>query len=250
MDEGQASGVAQRVLLKLSGEMLAGRKGLGLDPEVLDRFAAEIAEAAALGVGVGVVIGGGNIFRGLAGAGRGVDRVRGDHMGMLATAINALALQDALERRGQPAEVMTALVLQRVGQPFEQRTALRLLDDGTVLIFACGTGCPFFSTDTAAALRAVEIGASLLLKGTKVDGVYDRDPARDPTAVRYPRISYGQVLQERLRVLDLTATSLCMENNLPIVVFDMNRPGELVRAVRGEPVGTLVGPAAPSTPSR
>jgi len=244
MDEPDNPAPPGRILLKLSGELLAGRQGLGLDAGVLDRVARELAEAAALGVQVAVVIGGGNIFRGISGAERGVDRVRGDHMGMLATVINALALADALERAGREARVMTALAIQRVAEPFEQREALRHLEAGRVVLFAGGTGCPFFSTDTAAALRAAEIGADLLLKGTKVDGVYDKDPVKHPDAVRFDRVSYEQVVRDALRVMDITATSLCMDNRIPIVVFDMTRPGNLARVLRRDPIGTTVGPAA------
>jgi uridylate kinase len=246
MDE-SAGASGERVLLKLSGELLAGGQGLGIDAGILERVAAELAEAASGGFQVGVVVGGGNIFRGItAGA---IDRVQGDHMGMLATVINALALQDAIRRAGCPAAVMTALDLQRVAEPFEKRAAVAHLEAGAVVIFAAGTGCPFFSTDTAAALRAAEIGAQRLLKGTKVDGVYDKDPVKHADAVRYERISYERVVRDRLRVMDITATSICMDNHIPVMVFDMTCPGNLARALQGEPIGTIVGDldAGPST---
>jgi uridylate kinase len=241
MDEADRFATPRRILLKLSGELLAGGRGLGIEASVLARVAGELAQAVAGGTQVAVVIGGGNIFRGITGAEAGVDRVRGDHMGMLATVINALALADALERVGQEARVMTALAIQRVAEPFEQREALRHLEAGRVVLFAAGTGCPFFSTDTAAALRAAEIGADLLLKGTKVDGVYDKDPVKHPDAVRFGWVSYEQVVRDALRVMDITATSICMDNRLPIVVFDMTRPGNLARVLRGEPIGTTLG---------
>lgn len=234
-----AGAQGKRVLLKLSGEMLAGGKGLGIDAGVLERVAAELADAALAGFQVGVVVGGGNIFRGItAGA---IDRVQGDHMGMLATVINALALQDAIKRAGCAAQVMTALTIQRVAEPFEKRAAVAQLEAGAVVIFAAGTGCPFFSTDTAAALRAAEIGAQRLLKGTKVDGVYDKDPVKHADAVRYDRISYDRVVRDKLRVMDITATSICMDNLIPIMVFDMSCPGNLARVLAGEPIGTRVG---------
>ncbi len=236
-----------RILLKLSGEMLAGGQGLGIDAGVLERVAAELAVAALGGVQIGVVVGGGNIFRGITAG--DIDRVQGDHMGMLATVINALAVQDAVKRAGCPASVMTALDIQRVAEPFEKRAAVAKLEAGHVVIFAAGTGCPFFSTDTAAALRAAEIGASRLLKGTKVDGVYDKDPVKHPDAVRYERISYQQVVRDQLRVMDITATSICMDNRIPVMVFDMSRPGNLARVLRGEPIGTLVGAFGEATPS-
>ncbi len=231
----------RRILLKLSGELLAGTQGYGIQARVLERVAAELAELVAGGVQLGIVVGGGNIFRGISGAAGAIDRVQGDHMGMLATVINALALQDALERTGCPATVMTALSLQRIAQPFEQRAALAQLAAGGVVIFAAGTGCPFFSTDTAAALRAAEIGADAVLKGTKVDGVYDKDPVKHGDATRFESLSHEDVVRLKLRVMDLTATSICMDNHIPILVFDMTAPGNLARAVRGEPVGTWVG---------
>ena len=248
MDDPAGARGATRILLKLSGEMLAGGRGLGIDAGVLERVAAELAQVASGGVQVGIVVGGGNIFRGItAGA---IDRVQGDHMGMLATVINALALADAIGRAGCEAKVMTALDIQRVAEPFEKRAAMAHLARGAVVIFAAGTGCPFFSTDTAAALRAAEIEAQWLLKGTKVDGVYDKDPVKHPDALRYESISYAQVVRDQLRVMDITATSICMENRIPIMVFDMSKPGNLARVLGGEAIGTRVGSfeaAAPST---
>jgi len=247
MDDSAGTRGYERILLKLSGEMLAGGRGLGIDASVLERVAAELAAAASGGVQVGVVVGGGNIFRGItAGA---IDRVQGDHMGMLATVINALAVQDAVKRAGCPSVVMTALDIQRVAEPFEKKAAVAHLDAGAVVIFAAGTGCPFFSTDTAAALRAAEIGAVLLLKGTKVDGVYDKDPVVNADAVRYERISYDRVIRDKLRVMDITATSICMDNDIPIMVFDMSQPGNLARVLNGELVGTRVGDFPDATPS-
>ncbi len=243
MDD-SAGAPGQRILLKLSGEMLAGGKGLGIDADVLERVAAELAEAALGGVQIGVVVGGGNIFRGItAGA---IDRVQGDHMGMLATVINALAVQDAVKRAGCACQVMTALDIQRVAEPFEKKAAVAHLEAGAVVIFAAGTGCPFFSTDTAAALRAAEIGASGLFKGTKVDGVYDKDPVKHADAVRFEQVSYERMVRDQLRVMDITAASICMDNRIPIVVFDMSRPGNLARVLAGEPIGTRVGPADPN----
>jgi len=247
MDDSAGTRGYERILLKLSGEMLAGGRGLGIDASVLERVAAELAAAVSSGVQVGVVVGGGNIFRGItAGA---IDRVQGDHMGMLATVINALAVQDAVKRAGCPSVVMTALDIQRVAEPFEKKAAVAHLDAGAVVIFAAGTGCPFFSTDTAAALRAAEIGADLLLKGTKVDGVYDKDPVVHADAVRYERISYERVVRDKLRVMDITATSICMDNSIPIMVFDMSQPGNLARVLNGELIGTRVGDFSDATPS-
>jgi uridylate kinase len=231
-----------RVVLKLSGEMLAGGGDGGIVPDVLGRIAAEVSEVHARGVEIALVIGGGNIFRGVAGASRGMDRAQADAMGMLATVINGLAVQDALEQAGCPSRLMTALSMPQVAEPFLRRRAVRHLDKGRVVVLAAGTGNPYFSTDTAAALRAAEIHAQVLLKGTKVDGVFDRDPARFPDAVRFDRISAMEALQRGLKVMDATAIALCMENGLPIVVFDMTRPGHLLRAVLGERVGTRVEP--------
>ena len=231
----------QRILLKLSGEILAGPAGYGIDENVLHGLAGEIADVQRQGVQIGVVLGGGNIFRGLAAASRGMDRVAADSMGMLATVINALALQHAREKQGLFTRVLSAIDMQKVAEPFIRRRAVRHLEKGRVVIFAAGTGNPYFTTDTAAALRAIEVGADVVLKGTKVDGVYDKDPQRHDDAARYASITYLDVLNQNLRVMDSTAVSLCMENKLPIVVFDVGRPGNLARVVEGEPVGTLVG---------
>ncbi len=231
----------KRILLKLSGEILAGAAGYGLDEDVLHGIAAEIAEVHRSGVQIGVVLGGGNIFRGLAAASRGMDRVAADYMGMLATVINSLALQDALEKQGVFTRVQSAIDMHKVAEPFIRRRAVRHLEKGRVVIFAAGTGNPYFTTDTAAALRAIEMGADVILKGTKVDGVYDKDPERHGDASRYETITYLDVLNQGLKVMDSTAVSLCMDNKLPIVVFDVGRPGNLARVVDGEPVGTLVG---------
>ncbi len=231
----------KRILLKLSGEILAGPKGYGIDEDVLHTLAAEIAEVRKVGVEIGVVLGGGNIFRGLAAASRGMDRVAADYMGMLATVINALALQHALEKQNLFTRVLSAIDMQKVAEPFIRRRAMRHLEKGRVVIFGAGTGNPYFTTDTAAALRAIEVGADVILKGTRVDGVYDKDPERFPDAKRYRAITYLDVLNQGLKVMDSTAISLCMDNKLPIVVFDVGKPGNLMRVVEGEPVGTLVG---------
>jgi uridylate kinase len=228
----------KRVLLKLSGEALLGNQQYGIDPEVIQRIAGEVAELAGLGVEVGLVIGGGNIFRGAGLAEAGVDRVTGDHMGMLATVINALALQDALERKGVTARVMSALQIHDVCEDYIRRRAIRHLEKGRVVIFAAGTGNPFFTTDTAASLRAIEVGAELLIKATKVDGVYTADPLKDPDAERYGTLSFDQVLSDKLKVMDATAIVMCRDNNLPLVVFNLNNPGDLRRIVMGESRGT------------
>jgi uridylate kinase len=230
----------KRILLKLSGEALMGDQPYGIDPAVATRIAQDIAEIQSLGVQTGVVIGGGNIFRGLAASARGMDRSTGDYMGMLATVINALALQDALEHHGVPTRVLTAIEMRSVAEPFIRRRAVRHLEKGRVVVFAAGTGNPYFTTDTAAALRAMEMKAEVILKGTKVDGIYTADPVKEPTATRYDRISYLQVLQERLQVMDATAISLCMDNKLPILVFNLKTPGNIRRVVMGEAVGTIV----------
>ena len=229
-----------RILLKLSGEALMGEQTYGIDPAVATRIAQDIAEIQALGVQTGVVIGGGNIFRGLAASARGMDRSTGDYMGMLATVINALALQDALEHAGVPTRVLTAIEMRAVAEPFIRRRAIRHLEKGRVVVFAAGTGNPYFTTDTAAALRAMEMKAEVILKATKVDGIYTADPVKHPDATRYEKISYLQVLQERLQVMDATAISLCMDNKLPIIVFNLKTPRNIKRVVMGEPVGTLV----------
>jgi uridylate kinase len=230
----------KRILLKLSGEALMGDQPYGIDPAVATRIAQDIAEIQSLGVQTAVVIGGGNIFRGLAASARGMDRSTGDYMGMLATVINALALQDALEHNGVPTRVLTAIEMRAVAEPFIRRRAVRHLEKGRVVVFAAGTGNPYFTTDTAAALRAMEMKAEVILKATKVDGIYTADPVKHPEATRYERISYLQVLQERLQVMDATAISLCMDNKLPILVFNLKTPGNIRRVVMGEAVGTIV----------
>ncbi len=230
----------RRILLKLSGEALMGKGDYGIDPDVLTRIAGELKEVRALGVQVGIVIGGGNIFRGAGLARAGMDRVTGDHMGMLATVINALALQDALERVGTFARVMSALQIHEVSEDYIRRRAIRHLEKGRVTIFAAGTGNPFFTTDTAAALRAIEVGADILAKGTKVDGVYTADPHKDPQARRYDRLTFDRVINDKLNVMDTTAVVMCRENSVPIRVFNLQVAGELVRLAQGEDVGTLV----------
>ena len=230
----------RRILLKLSGEALMGERSFGIDPAVADQIAQEVAEVQSLGVETAVVIGGGNIIRGLSASARGIDRATGDYMGMLATVINALALSDAIERQGATTRVVTAIEMRQVAEPFIRRRALRHLEKGRVVLFAAGTGNPYFTTDTAAALRAMEIRAEVILKATTVDGVFTADPALDPTATRLDNISYLQVLEKRLKVMDATAISLCMDNQLPIVVFNLRTPGNIRRAVLGEPVGSLV----------
>jgi len=230
----------KRVLLKISGEALAGSQGYGMDPDVISRIAEEVAEVVRLGVELAVVIGGGNIFRGIAASAGGMDRATGDYIGMLATVINALALQDASEKAGVPTRVLSAIELRAVAEPYIRRRAIRHLEKGRVVVFAAGTGNPFFTTDTAGALRAVEIGAEAILKATKVDGIYTAAPAKDKTAVRLPRVGYIEVLNRGLQVMDTTAISLCMDNKLPIVVFDLTRSGNIRRIVTGEPVGSVV----------
>ena len=229
-----------RILLKLSGEALMGDQQFGVDPAVATRIAQDIAEIQGMGVETAIVIGGGNIFRGLAASTRGMDRATADYMGMLATVINALALQDALEQQNVLTRVVTAIEMRAVAEPFIRRRAIRHLEKKRVVIFAAGTGNPYFTTDTAAALRAMEIKAEVILKGTKVNGVYTADPMLDPHATKYPTISYLQVLERQLKVMDATAISLCMDNKLPIVVFDLREPGNIRRAVMGEPIGTTV----------
>ncbi len=230
----------RRILLKLSGEALLGSQQYGIDPAVIRRVAAEVTEIVGMGIQVGLVIGGGNIFRGAGLAEAGMDRVTADHMGMLATVINALALQDALERHGTMARVLSALQIHEVCEDYIRRRAIRHLEKGRVAIFAAGTGNPFFTTDTAASLRAIEIGADVLIKATKVDGVYSADPMKDPNAVRYGALSFDQVLDDKLRVMDATAIVMCRDNNLPLIVFNLNNAGDLVRIVRGEMLGTSV----------
>ena len=230
----------RRILLKLSGEALMGDKPYGIDPAITAQIAHDVQEIQQLGVETAIVIGGGNIFRGLAASARGMDRATGDYMGMLATVINALALQDALEQQGVLTRVMSAIEMRAVSEPFIRRRAIRHLEKGRAVIFAAGTGNPYFTTDTAAALRAMEIRADVIMKATKVDGIYTADPMKDPTAERYDRISYLQVLERRLQVMDATAISLCMDNRLPILVFNLRTPGNLRRAVLGEPIGSTV----------
>jgi uridylate kinase len=230
----------RRILLKLSGEALLGDRQYGVDPSFCAFIAGQVAEVQRLGVQVGIVVGGGNIFRGLAAAASGMDRATGDYIGMLATVMNGLALQDALERAGVPTRVMSAIAMNEVAEPYIRRRAVRHLEKGRVALFVAGTGNPYFTTDTAAALRAVEIGAEVLLKATKVDGVYDADPLLNPSARRYTRLEYADLLRDQLKVLDAAAVSLCMENDLPIVVFDLNRADNITRVAAGEEVGTLI----------
>src|SRR5258706_16408439 len=230
----------RRILIKLSGEALGGEDGMGISPEALDKMAEQIAEVREFGVQVVVVIGGGNIFRGSAGSEKGIERATGDYMGMLATVINSLALQDALEKAGIATRVQSAITMNQVAEAFIRRRAVRHLEKGRVVIFGGGTGNPYFSTDTAAALRANEIGAEVILKATKVDGIYDSDPKKNPKAKRYDQISYLEALQKQLKVMDSTAFSLCMDNKMPIIVFDLFKPHNLRRVVCGEKVGTLV----------
>src|SRR5947199_6336089 len=229
-----------RILLKLSGEALGGESGIGICPESIHDMAHQIHEVRELGVQIVVVVGGGNIFRGLSGSERGIERATGDYMGMHATIINALALQDALEKNGVPTRVQSAITMAQIAEPFIPRRAVRHLEKGRVVIFGGGTGNPYFSTDTAAALRANEIGAEVILKATKVDGVYDSDPKKNPEAKRFTQIKYLEALQKQLKVMDSTAFSLCMDNKMPIIVFDLFRPHNLKSVVMGEKVGTLV----------
>ncbi len=231
----------RRILLKLSGEALMGSASFGISPEVMFSLAKEIARVHELGVQMGIVIGGGNIFRGVAGAAKGLDRTQADYMGMLATVINALALQDALEFHKVPARVLSALEIRAVAEPYIRGRAMRHLEKGRVVVFAAGTGNPFFTTDTAAALRALEIKAEVLFKATKVDGVYSADPMKDPTAQKFDFLTYDEVLERGLRVMDATAISLAKEYGLPVLVFSMQEPGNILKAVCGERVGTLVG---------
>ena len=228
------------VLLKLSGEALMGPRRFGVDPEVTARIAEEVAEVHRLGVRIAIVVGGGNFVRGVAASEHGIDRVVGDQMGMLATVINALALQDPLEKRGVASRVMTAIEMRQIAEPFIRRRALRHLEKGRVVVFAAGTGNPYFSTDTAAALRAMEIHADVILKATRVEGIYDADPEKVPNAKLFPQITYLAVLSQGLRVMDTTAISLCMDNGLPIIVFNLNTSGNLKRVVMGERIGSLV----------
>lgn len=230
----------KRVLLKLSGEALMGKQGLGIDPQVVNEIALELKEVKDLGVEIGVVIGGGNIFRGLSASARGMDRVTADYMGMLATVINALALQDYLERYGVQTRVLTAIKMEQLAEPFIRRRAIRHLEKGRMVIFAGGTGNPYFTTDTAAALRAIEIEADAIIKGTKVDGVYDDDPKINPNAKKFDQLSYLDVVKKRLKVMDTTAVTLCMENHLPIIVFNLTVKENLKRLILGDSIGTIV----------
>jgi len=231
----------KRILLKLSGEALMGEQKGGIDPAVVSMVADQVKAIRELGVEVALVIGGGNIFRGVAGATKGMDRVTGDHMGMLATMINALALQDGLEQKGLHARVMSGIEMPKIAENYIRRRAMRHMEKGRVVIFGAGTGNPYFSTDTAAALRASEICAQIVFKATNVDGVYTADPKKDPAATKYDKVSYQEVLERGLKVMDAAAIALCMENKLPILIFDMNKPGNLLAAVNGEVVGTMVG---------
>ncbi len=230
----------RRILLKLSGEALAGDQGFGISPEVITGIAAEIGEVVAKGVEVALVIGGGNIFRGLAASSKGMDRASADYMGMLATVMNSLAMQDALEKQNVVTRVQSAIDMKQVAEPYIRRRAVRHLEKGRVVIFSAGTGNPYFTTDTAASLRAMEIGAEVILKATKVDGIYTADPAKDKNAVKLNDLTYLEVLQKGLQVMDATATSLCMDNDLPMIIFDMTQRGNIMRVVCGEPIGTIV----------
>jgi uridylate kinase len=230
----------KRILLKLSGESLMGSRAFGIEPKVLGQYAQEIKSIQELGVEVGIVIGGGNIYRGVEESSDGIDKVTGDHMGMLATVINALALQNALERKGLKTRCLSAINMERIAEPFIRRRAIRHLEKGRVVIFAAGTGNPYFTTDTAAVLRAVEIEADVILKGTRVDGVYDSDPEKNSGAIHFPEISYADVLKKDLQIMDLTAITLSKQNNLPLIVFNMNTRGNLKRVICGESVGSKV----------
>ena len=230
----------KRILLKLSGEALAGQQGYGIDPDIIRGIAVEIRGVAALGVQIAIVIGGGNIFRGVAASSMGMDRASADYMGMLATVMNSLALQDALEKAGVVTRVQSAIEMQEIAEPYIRRRAVRHLEKGRVVIFGAGTGNPFFTTDTAASLRAIEIGAEIILKATKVDGVYNSDPVKDKNAVKYDQLTYLDVLKQGLQVMDSTATSLCMDNDLPILVFDLTHCGNIQRVVCGEQIGTII----------
>ncbi|MDQ2689845.1 MAG: UMP kinase [Chloroflexota bacterium] len=235
-----APATPRRVLLKLSGEALMGEHEYGIDPEVVREIAGQVAEVAGHGVQTAIVVGGGNIFRGLAASAKGMDRATGDYMGMLATVMNGLAIQDALEQVGCPTRVMSAIAMNEICEPYIRRRAVRHLEKGRVVVMVAGTGNPYFTTDTAATLRAVEVHAQVILKATRVDGVYDADPEKHPDAQRYSRIGYTELLSNRLQALDATAVSLAMDNEMPIVVFDMTEPGNIARAIRGERIGTLI----------
>lgn len=230
----------KRILLKLSGESLMGNKQQGIDEQRLEEYAQQIADVVKRGIQVGIVIGGGNIFRGLSGAGRGFDRVKGDQMGMLATVINSLALSSALEKIGVKARVLTAVCMEPIGEFYSKWKAVEALERGEVAIFSAGTGNPYFTTDTGSALRGIEIEADVMLKGTRVDGIYTADPEKDPAAIKFTEITYDEIYAKGLKVMDLTATTMCKENHLPIIVFDMDTPGNLLKVVDGENVGTVV----------
>lgn len=230
----------KRILLKLSGESLMGEQGHGIDPVRLNQYAVQIKEIAEMGVQIGIVIGGGNIFRGLSGSSKGFDRYKGDQMGMLATVINALAISSALENIGVKAKVLTAIRMEPVGEFYSKPKAIEALNNGEVVILSAGTGNPYFTTDTGSSLRGIEIEADVMLKGTRVDGIYTADPEKDKNAVKFDEITYDEIYHRGLKVMDLTATTMCKENNLPIIVFDMDTPGNLKKAVSGEKIGTLV----------
>ena len=231
----------QRVLLKLSGEVLAGEEGFGIDPVKATELATEVKSIHDLGIDIGLVIGAGNIFRGMTAAAKGMQRVTGDYLGMLATIMNAVCVQDALENIGSVTRTLSAITVAQIAEPYIRRRAIRHLEKGRIVVVAGGTGNPYFTTDTAAALRATELGAEVLIKGTKVDGVYDKDPVVHSDAVKYDRVSYKEAIQKELRIMDMTAISLCKENSLPIKIFNINRTGDLKKLILGEPIGTLVG---------
>jgi len=231
----------QRILLKLSGEVLAGEEGFGIDPAKATQLAVEVKSIHDLGIDIGLVIGAGNIFRGMQAAAKGMQRVTGDYLGMLATIMNAICVQDALENLGTVTRTLSAITVAQIAEPYIRRRAIRHLEKGRIVVVAGGTGNPYFTTDTAAALRATELGAEVLIKGTKVDGVYDKDPLVHSNAIKYDRVSYKEAIQKELRIMDMTAISLCKENSLPIKVFNINRNGDLKKLILGEPIGTLVG---------
>jgi len=231
----------QRILLKLSGEVLAGEEGFGIDPAKATQLAVEVKSIHDLGIDIGLVIGAGNIFRGMQAAAKGMQRVTGDYLGMLATIMNAICVQDALENLGTVTRTLSAITVAQIAEPYIRRRAIRHLEKGRIVVVAGGTGNPYFTTDTAAALRATELGAEVLIKGTKVDGVYDKDPVVHSDAIKYDRVSYTEAIQKELRIMDMTAISLCKENSLPIRVFNINRNGDLKKLILGEPIGTLVG---------
>lgn len=230
----------KRVLLKLSGESLMGEQQYGIDPERLNTYTEEIAEASRRGVQIAIVIGGGNIFRGLQGASKGMDRIQGDYMGMLATVINSMAIQSSLQSKGVKAALLSGLHIDRIADSMSSAKAIKLLEEGNIVVIGGGTGNPFFTTDTGSALRAVEVKADIILKGTRVDGIYTADPEKDPTATKYQHITYDEAYQKNLKVMDLTAFTLCKENNMPMYVFDMNTQGNLLKVLEGEPIGTMV----------